>query len=433
MAGSAVTSSATRRETRAIWLIGAGHFMSHFYQLVLPPLFYFMKPDLDVTYAALGAVMTAFFVATAMVQVPVGLLIDRIGARKMLVGGLLLMSAGVTMAGFTESYVALVALFLLAGLGNSVFHPADFTILSATVGEERLGRAFGVHTFGGSVGFVAAPLMMVALAGLWNWRAALIAAGLIGIAIAVTIALSGNVLHDHVTGGGAAQKPHKKKDPASWRFMLSRPMVLFFCFYAFTSATGTGITNFCVVALIEVYGAPLTFANSALTVFLVAAMVGTLPGGHLADWTDRHDLVIVICFLVLAASVAMVGTASLPLWLILGALALAGFMRGIYNASRDILVKQAAPEGRIGSAFGFVTLGYALGHAGDLWLAVGYRIGAHGVLPLRRLCAGGHRHRADTEGARFVKAEPDPHATDCRESVPAILFRPVFCFTLTGA
>ncbi len=363
MAGSAITASATRRETRAIWLIGAGHFMSHFYQLVLPPLFVFIQPDLGVAYAALGAVMTAFFVATAMVQVPVGLLVDRIGARKMLVGGILLMSGGVTLAGFTESYIALAALFMLAGLGNSVFHPADYTILSATVGEERLGRAFGVHTFGGSVGFAAAPVMMVALAELFDWRVALVVAGGIGIVIALMIAVSGSVLRDHLSNATGAERPAEENDreKTSWRFMLSRPMVLFFLFYTFTSASGTGITNFSIVTLIEVYDMPLALAGTALTVFLVAAIVGTLPGGHLADWTERHDLVLVICFLVMAGCIAIIGIAALPLWLIFAALALAGLMRGIYNASRDLLVKQTAPDGRIGAAFGFVTLGYSLG------------------------------------------------------------------------
>lgn len=362
----AAAVSATRAESRAIGLVGAGHFMSHFYQLTLPPLFVFIKPDLGITYAALGLVMTTFFVATAVVQMPVGFLVDRIGARRVLVAGLLLQSGAVALAGFSDSYSALLALFLLAGLGNAVFHPADFAILSATVQESRLGRAFGVHTFGGSVGFAAAPLTMVLFAGLWDWHIALVVAGLVGVVVALTIAFSGDTLRDHaapaaVEKGAGGETPDRE---SSWRFMLSRPMVMFFLFYVFTSASGTGMTNFTVVALIEVYDMPLSLANSALTVFLVAAMLGALPGGYLADWTHRHDLVLVICFVVMAASIAALGTAALPLWLIMASMTVAGLMRGIYNASRDILVKQAAPDGRIGSAFGFVTLGYTLGQGG---------------------------------------------------------------------
>ncbi len=359
---SAAPASATRRESRAIGLVSAGHFMSHFYQLTLPPLFVFIKPDLGITYAALGLVMTVFFVATAVVQMPVGFLVDRIGARRVLIAGLLLQSGAVALAGLSGTYSALLVLFLVAGLGNAVFHPADFAILSATVRESRLGRAFGVHTFGGSIGFAAAPLTMVLFAGLWNWRVALVVAGMIGIVTALTIAFSGDTLRDHAAGvaekGADGEKP---QDKPSWRFMLSRPMVMFFLFYTLTSASGTGMTNFTVVALIEVYGTPLAVANTALSVFLVAAMIGSLPGGYLADWTRRHDLVLVVCFLVMAGCIAALGTAALPLWLILAAVTVAGFMRGIYNASRDILVKQAAPDGRIGSAFSFVTLGYTLG------------------------------------------------------------------------
>jgi MFS family permease len=364
---SATAAAATRAESRAIGLISAGHFMSHFYQLTLPPLFVFIKPDLGVTYAALGLLMTAFFVATAVAQVPVGMLVDRIGARRVLIAGLVLMSGAVALAGLMNSYAALLALFLVAGLGNAVFHPADFAILSATVQESRLGRAFGIHTFGGSIGYAAAPLTLGLFTSLWDWRAAVGAVGIIGLAIAAVIALSGDTLRDPAASGGAGPKgaaDGKPGEKPSWRFMLSRPMVMFFLFYACISASGTGMTNFSVVALIEVYGTTLAAANSALTVFLVAAMVGTLPGGYLADWTRRHDLVLVICFLVMAASVAAIGTASLPLWLILVAVTAAGLMRGVYNASRDMLVKQTAPDGRIGSAFGFVTLGYSLGQGG---------------------------------------------------------------------
>ena len=356
------------RQYRAMGLIGAAHFMSHFYQLALPPLFVFLKPALGVSYAGLGLVMTTFFVATAVVQVPVGLLVDRIGPRRVLIAGLVLQGAAIGLAGVGNSYPALVVLFLVAGLGNAVFHPADFAILSATVDDARLGRAFGVHTFGGSIGYAAAPVTMVLLTALWDWRVALAVVGLAGLAIAVLIAASGATLQD-----AAAREP-PKDDPIqdekapdakpSWRFMLSRPMVLFFLFYVFTSASGTAMTNFSVVALIEVHGTPLAAANAALTVFLVAAMVGTLPGGLVADWTRRHDLVLVLCFVVMAACVTALGVAALSLWLIMAVVTVAGLMRGIYNASRDIMVKHAAPDGRIGSAFGFVTLGYTLGQGG---------------------------------------------------------------------
>jgi MFS family permease len=143
--------------------------------------------------------------------------------------------------------------------------------------------------------------------------------------------------------------------------MLTRPMVLFFLFYVLTSASGTGITNFSVVALMDLYGTPITTANGVLTAFLAAALVGVLPGGYLADATRHHDRVLAAAFVILAVSVAAIGTGVLPPALVFTAAVAAGLMRGLYNASRDVMVRDAAPEGRVGSAFAFVTMGYTVG------------------------------------------------------------------------
>ena len=358
--GSVVRSS----EARAIGLVSAGHFCSHFYQLTLPPLFVFLKPAFGVSYAQLGLVMTVYFAATALVQVPIGMLVDRIGARWVLIAGLMLHGAAVSAAGFISSYPALLVLFALAGIGNAVFHPADFAILSARVREDYQGRAFGIHSFGGSFGFVAAPITMVALASLWDWRTALVAAGLVAIAVAALMAVAGSALDDSGSTGGAERRRDGgaggKRRPG-WRFMLTRPMVLFFLFYVLTSASGTGITNFSVVALMDLYGTPITTANGVLTAFLAAALVGVLPGGYLADATRHHDRVLAAAFVILAVSVAAIGTGVLPPALVFTAAVAAGLMRGLYNASRDVMVRDAAPEGRVGSAFAFVTMGYTVG------------------------------------------------------------------------
>jgi MFS family permease len=362
----AIGIAARGSEARAIGLVSVGHFCSHFYQLILPPLFVFLKPAFGVSYAQLGLVMTVYFAATALVQVPIGMLVDRIGARWVLIAGLMLHGAAVSAAGFISSYPALLVLFALAGIGNAVFHPADFAILSARVREDYQGRAFGIHSFGGSFGFVAAPITMVALASLWDWRTALVAAGLVAIAVAALMAVAGSALDDN--GGTGNAGAGRVRDGGSgkaarpgWRFMLTRPMLLFFLFYVLASGSGTGITNFSVVALMDLYGTPITTANAVLTAFLAAALVGVLPGGHLADATRHHEKVLAAAFVILAASVAAMGTGMLPPVLVFTAAIAAGLMRGLYNASRDVMVRHAAPEGRVGSAFAFVTLGYTVG------------------------------------------------------------------------
>lgn len=358
----AVSAVLPRSEKETIGLIGAAHFCSHFYQLTLPPLFYFIKADLGVSYTALGLVMTIFFVATALVQVPVGMLVDRIGARKVLIVGLLMQAAAVAMAGLAQGYWGLAAAFLVAGLGNSVFHPADFAILNAAVHERFLGRAFAVHTFGGSVGFALAPVLTVSIAAWADWRMALIAAGAMGIAVGLVVLASGDRLAGEGKSGeaetGAAADASEKP---GWRFLGTRPMVMLFVFYIFISASGTGMTNFSAVALIDIYGTPVALANAALTTFLITAMIGSLPGGWVADATTHHDMVVAGMFLTLAAATIAIGSGALATWAIFAAMVIGGIVRGAYNASRDMLVRNAAPDGRVGSTFAFVTLGYTVG------------------------------------------------------------------------
>ncbi len=352
------------REHSAIWLISGAHLVSHFYHLVLPPLFILIKPALGVTYAELGLVMTAYFVATLITQMPIGVLVDRVGARPVLIAGLLLHGGAVALAGLVPAYPVLLVAFFLGGIANSVFHPADFTILSASVRESHHGRAFAVHTFGGSIGYALAPVVMVGLAAVLGWQGALIVVGAAGVAMALAILLAGRQLRDHAGERKRKQDPVDGTKLAGWRVVLTRPMILFFLFYVATSGSGTGMTNFMAVALPVVYGMTPDVANTILSVFLVAAIAGSLPGGWLADWAKREDMIIVGSFLAMALCLGLVGLGGLSLWLIAACMVVAGFMRGLYNASRDILVRRASPPGSIGTAFGFVTLGYTLGQGG---------------------------------------------------------------------
>lgn len=360
---TAITAPLQAREHKAIWLVGAAHLMSHFYHLTLPPLFVLVKPALGVSYAELGLAMTAYFVATLITQLPIGMMVDRVGAKPVLIAGLALHGGALALVGLVPSYAVLLAAFFLGGIGNSVFHPADFSILSASVRDTHQGRAFAVHTFCGSIGYASAPLVMAALAAWFGWQGALVAAGLVGMLVALAIAVAGGDLTDS-TVAPAADADEAKTRKADWRIVLTRPMILFFLFYVATSASGVGMTNFAAVALPAVHGFTPEFANLLLTVFLTAAMVGSLPGGWLADWARRADLVLIACFVIMAGCLFVMAVDAVALWLLVGVLIVAGLMRGLYNASRDILVRRAAPDGSVGTAFAFVTLGYTLGQGG---------------------------------------------------------------------
>jgi predicted MFS family arabinose efflux permease len=262
------------------------------------------------------------------------------------------------LAGFTSSYWALLALFFMAGVGNAVFHPADYSILSASVDQKMLGRAFSVHSFGGSAGMALAPPAMLILTGLWGWRSALVIAGATGILLAALVWLWGDVLRDHATGA-AGKKPTPLREQL--KFLLSCEIVLMFLFFLVSSAGGTGISVFCVSALVELYGMSLADSNWIFTMFMILSSVGVIAGGFLADRTQRHDLVLVITYAISTITICAVGLGTLSLWLLIVMFAISGLMRGVVNPSRDVMVRHAAPEGTVGTVFAWVTTGFSVG------------------------------------------------------------------------
>src|SRR5215467_11836827 len=163
-------SFAFGRDTQVNLLLGNGHFLSHFYQLCLPPLFLAWRSAFDISFAEVGLAVALMSGAAAVCQTPLGFLVDRYGARRFLIGGALLMSLSITAMGFATSFWQVVVLALLSGTGNSVFHPCDYAILSGSVDKDRMGRAFALHTFSGNLGFAAAPPVMAVLAVAFGWR-----------------------------------------------------------------------------------------------------------------------------------------------------------------------------------------------------------------------------------------------------------------------
>jgi MFS family permease len=348
-----------RREINIIGLIGFAHFLSHFYQLALPPLFLLVKADLGLSFTDLGLVMTTFAVITAILQTPVGLLVDRIGGRAVLIIGMAVSGAGIVLAGLSDSYWTLVAAFAVFGAGNCVYHPADYSIMSAAIHEDRMGRAFSVHALTGSIGFAAAPITMLALATLWDWRVALLVMGGIGVGWSVVLWAFGGLL-----GDDAAENKTRGRDGMSrWKLLSSRPIMLMFLFYVGSAASGSGVINFAMPALVEMYGVTMVEANAALTAFLVLTMLGVLPGGVLADRTSKHDLMLVLAFSIAAGCYVLIAFGALPFWLVLGGFGLVGGLRGLISASRDLLVREVAPADALGVVFAFVSTGFVVGQA----------------------------------------------------------------------
>ncbi|MEE8332700.1 MAG: MFS transporter [Alphaproteobacteria bacterium] len=347
------------RQWTATGIVGAGHFVSHFYVLCLAALLPAMARDLQVGYVQLGLISTSFFIAATAVQMPVGMLVDRIGARRMLWVGMLVVSSAITLAGMTDSYLALVGLFVVAGAGNSVFHPCDYVILSASVEKARHGRAFSFHSLCGTGGFAVAPLVMGTLSALFDWRFALVVTGLIGVAIAFLMLVLSGRLRDDV----ARKSKRGGQFRSTWQAMMSRRILAHFVYFATSSMATSAIGSFSIVVLVAFYGVSETLAGGVLSANLIAAVVGVMIGGVLADRTQRRDLVLVTMLSVAALATAAVATGALPFWLAAVLLTVAGLTKGIISPSRDLMVRDDAPPALLGAVVAFVTIGFTIGNA----------------------------------------------------------------------
>src|SRR5580704_8479876 len=320
-------------EARAISVVSAAHFVQHFQSLVLPPLFPFLKATLGIGLVELGFALTVASITAVAAQLPVGFLVDKVGSRLMLVLGLALSAAAFISLGLSPTYTTVLIAMGFVGLSGSVFHPADYAILSAQIAPVRLGRAFSIHTFAGFLGTavaLVASLPLILVRGIDNRAPAMHATGAVGGKQGLTSVLTPTIIF--LTG-----------------------------FFALLSLSGSGISNFSVVALGNAFGTPLAAASLALTVYLSMQALGVLAGGFIADKTRRHAEVASVGYAINAAIVLAIGTMGLATAPLVAAMGAAGLLGGMIMPSRDMLVRAAAPPGAIGRTFGIVTGGFSIG------------------------------------------------------------------------
>jgi MFS family permease len=343
---------AMRRNVQVLALVGSGHAVSHLYLLALPPLFPLLRDDLGASYAALGLLVTVFNIATGAAQIPAGFLVDRFGARRLLLLGLAIMGTAMTALGFAPSYWLMLALIACAGVGNSVFHPADYAILTASIDRGWLGRAFAIHTFAGNLGFVLAPATMIALTAWLGWRGALSSAGLVAFVVLVAMLIWGKLLREDTR---SAEGGRKEDGARAGRRLISGPILLLFLFYVLAAMFTSGVHSFSVTALNGLWAIDLTVANVILSAFLTASA--------LADYTDRYALLTVAVFGAAAALMGIVGVVPLPVLILALVFVAVGLLQGSARTSRDMLVRQVTPPGATGRVFAFVMTGLNVGSA----------------------------------------------------------------------
>ncbi|HEX5509320.1 MAG TPA: MFS transporter [Pseudolabrys sp.] len=343
---------------RVIGVISAAHFVSHYYTLLLAPLFVFVRADYGVSYTELGLALTAFNVVSAALQTPAGFLVDRLGGRMPLIGGLLLGAGAFAVAGLVHSFWVLVAMFALAGLGNTVYHPADYALLSHRIAPNRLSHAFSIHTFAGMFGSAVAPPTLLLMQSYWGWRGAFVGAAILGFAVAAIVAL-----HRDDSGPHEAHKPQRANDnkSAGWQLLLSPPIMLNLLFFLLLASANSGIYNYSVAALNALYGTPATIANAGLSAFLLLSALGVLVGGYIAARTTRHSIVAVLGVIITGSTAFLIANIDLGSILLVAVMAIGGFFSGVIMPSRDMIVREVTPPGSFGKVFGFVTTGFNIG------------------------------------------------------------------------
>lgn len=344
---------------RIIGLVGFAHFVSHIYILILPPLFPFLRAEFNVSYTELGAVIALFNILSAVLQTPAGYLVDRTSARTVLVGGLALGAVSLVGAALAPSFLVFTLMFALLGVANTAYHPADYALLSSRISPARTGQAFSIHIFAGFLGTAVTPAAMLILAAWFGWRGAFMAGALLGIAVALAIAIFGDVL-------GGKESAHARAAPdgeaaPDGNILFTLPVILNLLFFMLIASVSVGTQNYLIVALQSLWATPLSEAATALTVYLTLSALAVLAGGLVASRTQRHDLVAVIGLALSGVALIPVAFIDVGMAVLMGLMAVSGFFNGLIQPSRDMIVKAVTPPGAFGRVFGFVTTGFNIG------------------------------------------------------------------------
>ncbi len=352
-----------QRDTSVIALIGLMHGTSHFFHLLLPPLFPWLMPAFGLDFSGIGLTMTVFFVVSGVGQALAGFAVDRFGPAGVLLFGMsCFLFAGLGLGWLAHNQTDLFVVAALAGLGNSVLHPADYTVLNHKVSTSRLGHAFAVHGISGNLGWALAPVFMTGIAALAGWQIAAIAAGLMALPSIVLLWLFRDQVEVSPVNAAAENIPAH----GTFSFLSVGAVWLCFGFFFFTSAAFGTFQSFGTPVLQHLYGLPITTAARVLSAFLLAAACGVFVGGFVAQrHTQDHIIAIVLA---MAAVLAFVLSLELiPDWAVIPVMAGIGFCTGIAGPSRDLLVRRAATAqfGRAayGRIYGFVYSGLDSGLA----------------------------------------------------------------------
>lgn len=349
-----------RQDAGVIGFVSLAHMVSHFSQLILPPLFPWLKDALNASYTQLGFLMTVFFVVSCTVQALSGFLVDKWGPRPVLFAGLALIGAASFGFAFSPDYRTMALFSVLAGIGNGVFHPVDFTLINRKVSPARLGHAYSVHGITGSLGWALGPAVVVPLALAFSWRVALMGAGFIAFAVLVIVWFNRDKLElapsvpKAQSAGPAEHTLGFLRVPAVWMCFG------FFFFYAVVLST---VQAFAPEAARRLHDVPVAWAAMCLTVYMLCAAGGMVLGGFLASDPARCERIVGAGFGMAALIALLIGLGHVPAMAVPVLFGAMGFASGIAGPSRDLLVKKSTPENATGRVYGVVYSGLDIGQA----------------------------------------------------------------------
>jgi len=355
-----------RQDAGVIGLVGLAHMISHFSQLLLAPLFPWLKEAFDASYTELGFLMTIFFVVSCAVQATSGFLVDRHGPRLILFAGLALL--GLAAFGFaaSTSYAMMAGFSVVAGIGNGVFHPVDYTLINRKVSAARLGHAYSFHGITGSLGWALAPVVLVPLAMLFSWRVALAGAGTLAFAVLLVLWLNRAtlLLPGAPARAGAPGSPGvAAAAEGSFDFLRIPAVWMCFAFFFIYAVVLSVIQAFAPEAARQLHGVPLGLAAMCLTVYMVCSAGGMVLGGFLAADPARCEQVVAGGFGVAAGVALLIGFGPVPALAVPALFGAMGFASGIAGPSRDLLVKKSTPDNASGRVYGIVYSGLDIGQA----------------------------------------------------------------------
>ena len=357
-----------RQDWSIIALVGSAHACSHFFQLVIPTLYLSLAHEYGYDFAQLGLLASIFFLMSSIGQASSGFIVDRIGATPVLWFGLgCFVASGLLIAG-SNGYVMLALAAAAGGIGNSVFHPVDYSILNHRVSPGRLGHGFSTHGLTGNLGWALAPLFMAFFIQTTGWRGAAIAASALVAVVLLFTWLGRNLLMGSPTSVPREEKAAGAADlsrEGAWhtlRVLIAKPALWgAFLFFACSSISLSAIQNFTIPMLDTVYGVDKLLAGSALSGYMIAGAFGMVAGGFLVSSTPRSEITVFFSLVMAAFFFALLASGWVGPLAAMGLVALAGFCSGVAGPSRDMLIRRVAPKGATGTVYGLVYSGMDIG------------------------------------------------------------------------